>query len=62
MPFWLKITVAIALGIMLIRLWPAAVHQVKHGPKGSAEDWRAALFPILLVIGFVVFLIMMVRG
>lgn len=62
MPLWLKISVAAVLGFMVIRLWPVARHQVKHGPKGSAEDWRAALFPVLLVIGFVVLLILLVRG
>jgi hypothetical protein len=35
---------------------------LKHGPKGTSDDWRAALFPIILVIGFVIFLILMVRG
>jgi len=62
MPFWLKITVAVVLGLMLIRLWPVAMHQLKHGPKGSSEDWRAALLPILAVTGFVVLLVMMVKG
>jgi archaellum biogenesis protein FlaJ (TadC family) len=62
MSLWLKISVAVFLGYMIIRLWPAAMHQIKHGPKGSSDDWRAAIFPILLVIGFVVFLIMMVKG
>ncbi len=62
MPFWLKITVAIVLGLMLIRLWPVAMHQIKHGPRGSSEDWRAALLPILAVVGFVVLLIMMVKN
>ena len=54
--------VAAVLGFMVIRLWPAASHMFKHGPKGSGEDWRAVLLPIAAVIGFVVLLILMVRG
>ena len=62
MEFWLKVALAIGLGLMLIRLWPVASHMIKHGPKGSAKDWQAALIPIGLVILFVVFLIFMVRN
>ncbi len=62
MPMWSKILVAIFLVIMIVKLWPAANHMLKHGPKGSADDWRAALLPILAVVGFVVFLILSVRG
>jgi ABC-type dipeptide/oligopeptide/nickel transport system permease subunit len=62
MPLWLQITVAIALGIMVIRLWPVAGNMLKNGPKGSSDDWRAALFPILMVVGFVILLVLMVRG
>jgi len=62
MEFWLKVVTAIVLGIIIIRLWPAASHMLKHGPKGSSSDWQAALLPIVAVIGFVVLLIMMVRG
>jgi len=62
MPMWSKILVAIFLVIMIVKLWPAANHMLKHGPKGSGDDWKAALFPIAAVIGFVVFLILMVRG
>jgi hypothetical protein len=62
MDLWLKITLAVVLGIMVIRLWPAAMHMLKHGPEGSADDWRAALLPIAAVVGFIVLLILMVRG
>ncbi|MFP5507228.1 MAG: hypothetical protein ACLGH6_13615 [Gammaproteobacteria bacterium] len=62
MDLWLKITLAVVLGFMAIRLWPAARHMLEHGPKGSADDWRAVLLPIALVVGFVVLLILMVRG
>lgn len=59
---WSKILIAIFLVIMIVKLWPAANHMLKHGPKGSADDWRAAILPILAVVGFVIFLILSVRG
>ncbi len=62
MPMWSKILVAIFLVIMIVKLWPATNQMLKHGPKGSTDDWKAALFSIAAVIGFVVFLILMVRG
>jgi hypothetical protein len=62
MELWMKIVLAAVLGLMAIRLWPAARHMLKHGPEGTTEDWRAALLPIAVVVGFVVLLILMVRG
>jgi len=62
MPMWSKILLAIFLVIMIVKLWPAANHMMKHGPKGSADDWKAALIPIAAVVGFVILLILMVRG
>lgn len=57
----MKIAIAAVLGIMLFKLWPAANHYMKHGPKGTAKDWKAAIVPLAMVVGFVVLLIMMVR-
>lgn len=58
---WLKILSAIFLIAMLVYLFPRAMHMLKHSPKGSAGDWKAFLFPIVLVILFVAFLVMSVR-
>lgn len=62
MPMWLNIVLAAVFIFMIVRLWPAANHMLKHGPKGSSDDWKAAILPIAAVIGFVIFLILMVRG
>ncbi len=61
MSIWLKILAAVVLGYMVFRLWPAANHMLKHGPKGSSDDWRAALFPLAMVVVFVILLILLVR-
>ncbi|MGM0592994.1 MAG: hypothetical protein ACQETD_00525 [Pseudomonadota bacterium] len=60
MDMWMKIGSAILLGGMLLYLWPRAKVMIKESPKGSAEDWKGVLIPLLLVAGFVVLLIMAV--
>lgn len=57
---WLKILSALFLGIMLIWLLPRAKQMIKNSPKGSAEDWKSAIIPLLLVVLFVLFLISVV--
>ena len=59
---WLKIGSAALLIGMLIFIYPRMRHAMKHSPKGTAEDWKGFIIPLAAVIGFVIFLIMMVRG
>lgn len=60
MEMWMKIGSAILLGAMLLYLWPRAKVMIKESPKGSAEDWKSALIPLLLVAGFIILLILAV--
>lgn len=60
MDMWMKIGSALLLGMMLIVIWPRAKVMIKESPKGSADDWRSVLIPLLLVAGFVILLIMAV--
>ncbi len=52
---------SLLLGVLVIGIlmWfgPGAKSALKHSPKGSAEDWRALIFPLGLVVLFVVLLI-----
>jgi len=61
MDTWMKIALAAILGVMVWRLWPAASHQMKHGPKGSKKDWQGAIIPLAAMVGFVILLIMLVK-
>ena len=61
MDTWMKVASAVFLGIMVWRLWPAANHWMKDGPKGSKKDWQTAIMALVAVVGFVILLIMMVR-
>ena len=55
---WLKIGSALLLGMMLLMIWPRARIMIKESPKGSAQDWRGALIPLLLVAGFILLLLL----
>ena len=58
---WEKIASAIFIGAMLVFIYPRMRHAMKHSPKGSTEDWKGYLLPLLGVVAFVILLIMMVR-
>jgi archaellum biogenesis protein FlaJ (TadC family) len=61
MDMWLQIILAIVLGMMLFRMYPAVKHWMENGPKAEKGDWSAAILPLLAVIGFIILLIAMVR-
>lgn len=58
---WMKILSAVFLGMMLIFLFPRAKAMLQNSPKGTSDDWKGFIIPILLVVGFVILLIMSVR-
>ncbi len=60
MDLWFKIGGAVLLATMFVVILPRAKHMLANSPKGSAQDWIGVLFPILLVVLFVVFLISLV--
>lgn len=59
---WFKIPMALLLGFMVWRMWPAAVHWVKNGPRGSSKEWLNVSVLLAGVVLFVTFLIVSVRG
>ena len=59
---WLKIVSAIGLLAMMALIFPRVKEMVAQSPKGSANDWRSALMPLLMVAGFVAFLVYVSRG
>jgi hypothetical protein len=60
MEMWMKIGSALLLGAMLLFIWPRAKVMIKESPKGSTEEWKSALIPLVLVALFVILLIMAV--
>lgn len=59
---WVTIGSAALMIAMLIFIFPSMRQAMKHSPKGTSEDWKSFVIPLVAVIAFVVFLIMMVRG
>lgn len=60
MDMWMKIGSAMLLGMMLLMIWPRAKTMLKESPKGSSQEWKSALIPLLLVAGFIILLILAV--
>lgn len=58
---WEKIGVLVLAGLLIVFWGPRALRAAKNSPKGTAEDWKSFLIPVLLVVAFVIFLIMSVR-
>lgn len=55
---WMKIGSALLLGAMIVFLWPRAKVMMTESPKGSSDDWKGLLLPLLAVIGFIALLVM----
>ena len=58
---WTKILSAIFLIMLLVYLLPRAKQMLYNSPKGTSDDWKAFMIPIVLVVLFVILLIMSVR-
>lgn len=61
METWMKISYALALGVMFIILLPRARAMIKHSPKAKSGDWRSVVIALLAVFLFIVLLIQFVR-
>jgi len=54
---WMKIGSAILLIMFLFFLFPRVKHELKHGKKGSQQEWLGA-FAILGAVALFVWLLM----
>ena len=59
---WTHLIWAAVLIMFAVCMFPRALHWLTNGPRGDSADWRAAMIPIAMVIGFVFLLILMVRS
>jgi len=57
---WEKIGSAILLGAMLVFIYPRMRDALKNSPKGTSNDWKGFVIPLVAVILFVILLINMV--
>mgnify|MGYP001814642474 CR=1 FL=1 len=62
MDLFLKILLAAIFVMLIVRMWPVARTWMENGPRAQKGDWNAAIVPLALVVGFVILLIVMVRG
>ncbi len=57
---WLQIAGAVLLVAMFFMILPSAKRMVKESPKGSSSDWMGFVFPMAVVILFIILLISLV--
>ncbi len=57
----LKILSAILLIGMLVFIFPRMRHALQNAPKGTRQDWLGYIIPLAAVVGFIIFLILMVK-
>lgn len=57
---WMEIISALALGVFIVVMFPAARNMVKNSPKGSSSDWASFVVPIVMIMLFVMLLIELV--
>lgn len=61
METWMKIAYAVALGALVVFLFPRAKEMLKNSRKAEAGEWRGVIIPLLLVVLFIVLLIQSLR-
>ena len=60
MDLWEMILAGVLVLAVLFFFGPGAKRAAEKAPKAGPGDWKAALVPILLVAGFVAFIIVMI--
>jgi hypothetical protein len=58
---WEKILWAILIGMMILVLIPRAKMMFQQTRQAQPGEWSSAILPLMLVVGFVILLIMLVR-
>ena len=58
---WEAILAGVLVLIVLFFFGPGVKRAVEKAPQAGKDDWKAAIVPILLVAGFVVLMILMIR-
>lgn len=57
---WMEIISALALGMFIVVMLPAARNMVKNSPKGSSADWVGFVVSVVMIMLFVMLLIELV--
>jgi hypothetical protein len=59
MEMWQKILWALTLGAMVVFLLPRAKEMLAQSAQAENKDWKGVIFPIAMVVLFVILLIML---
>ncbi len=59
MEMWQKIMWALVLGAMVVFLLPRAKQMLAQSAQAENKDWKGVIFPIAMVVLFVILLVML---
>ncbi|MBL1142657.1 MAG: hypothetical protein HND53_11550 [Proteobacteria bacterium] len=62
MPVWEQVLIVIAIIAVLFLLGPRAKTMMEESRNAENPDWKGAIIPLVMVVGFVILLIAMVRS
>ncbi len=57
---WIEIISALALGMFIVVMFPAARNMMQNSPKGSSSDWVSFVVPVVMIMLFIMLLIELV--
>ncbi len=60
MALWEQLLLGLLVVVVLVWFFPGLKHTLKTAPKATADDWKALLVPIGLVVLFVLLLLSLV--
>lgn len=57
---WIEIISALALGMFIVVMFPAARNMMQNSPKSSSSDWVSFVVPVVMIMLFIMLLIELV--
>lgn len=57
---WIEIISALALGMFIVVMFPAARNMMQNSPKSSSSDWVSFAVPVVMIMLFIMLLIELV--
>ena len=62
MAFWEQVLLGIGAVVLVFLFWPGVKVAMQKSREAENPDWQGALFPIVVVVLFVILLIILARG
>lgn len=57
---WMEIVSALTLIAFIFMMYPTAKEMIKSNPRGTSADWMGFIIPLVVIVLFVIFLVILV--